>query len=90
MDLQFWPGAVVIVFVATLVVAFITSGAHSAWFVGALLFRVVSMPDIDFDQESALAVPNRGSASVDGTWRRDDRKSRPSLFRLEFACEHYG
>jgi Ca2+:H+ antiporter len=40
MDLQFWPGAVVMVFVATLVAAFITSGGRSAWFVGALLILV--------------------------------------------------
>jgi Ca2+:H+ antiporter len=37
MDLQFWPGAVVMVFVATLVAAFITSGGRSAWFLGVLL-----------------------------------------------------
>src|SRR5215467_8817139 len=40
MDLQFWPGAVVMVFVATLVAAFITSAGRSAWFVGALLVLV--------------------------------------------------
>jgi Ca2+:H+ antiporter len=40
MDLQFWPGAVVMVFVAALVAAFITSGGRSAWFVGALLILV--------------------------------------------------
>jgi Ca2+:H+ antiporter len=40
MDLQFWPGAVVMVFVATLAAAFITSGGRSAWFVGALLMLV--------------------------------------------------
>jgi Ca2+:H+ antiporter len=40
MDLQFWPGAVVMVFVATLVAAFITSSGRSAWFVGALLILV--------------------------------------------------
>jgi Ca2+:H+ antiporter len=40
MDLQFWPGAVVMVFVATLVAAFITSGGRSAWFIGALLVLV--------------------------------------------------
>jgi len=37
MDLQFWPGAVVMVFIATLVAAFITSSGRSAWFVGVLL-----------------------------------------------------
>lgn len=40
MDLQFWQGAVVMVFVATLVAAFITSGGRSAWFVGVLLLLV--------------------------------------------------
>jgi Ca2+:H+ antiporter len=40
MDLQFLPGAVVMVFVATLVAAFITSNGRSAWFVGALLILV--------------------------------------------------
>ena len=40
MDLQFWPGAVVMVLVATLVAAFITSAGRSAWFVGALLILV--------------------------------------------------
>src|SRR5262245_9580992 len=40
MDLQFWPGAVVMVFIATLVAAFITSGGRSAWFVGVLLIFV--------------------------------------------------
>jgi Ca2+:H+ antiporter len=43
MDLQFWPGAVVMVFVATLVAAFITSSGRSAWFIGALLLLVYAV-----------------------------------------------
>jgi Ca2+:H+ antiporter len=43
MDLQFWPGAVVMVFVSTLVAAFITSGGRSAWFVGVLLVFVYAV-----------------------------------------------
>jgi Ca2+:H+ antiporter len=43
MDLQFWPGAVVMVFLATLVAAFITSGGRSAWFVGVLLLFVYAV-----------------------------------------------
>jgi Ca2+:H+ antiporter len=43
MDLQFWPGAVVMVFVATLVAAFVTSGGRSAWFIGALLILVYAV-----------------------------------------------
>ena len=40
MDLQFWPGAVVMIFVATLVAGFITSNGRSAWFIGVLLLMV--------------------------------------------------
>ena len=43
MDLQFWQGAVVMVFVATLVAAFITNGGRSAWFVGVLLLFVYAV-----------------------------------------------
>jgi Ca2+:H+ antiporter len=43
MDLQFWPGAVVMVFVATLVAAFITSSGRSAWFIGVLLLFVYAV-----------------------------------------------
>jgi Ca2+:H+ antiporter len=43
MDLQFWPGALVMVFVATLVAAFITSGGRSAWFIGVLLLLVYAV-----------------------------------------------
>jgi Ca2+:H+ antiporter len=43
MDLQFWPGAVVMVFVATLVAAFMTSSGRSAWFVGVLLLFVYAV-----------------------------------------------
>jgi Ca2+:H+ antiporter len=43
MDLQFWPGAVVMVLVATLVAAFITSSGRSAWFVGVLLVLVYTV-----------------------------------------------
>src|SRR6266704_3000063 len=43
MDLQFWPGAVVMVFAATIVATFITSGGRSAWFVGVLLLLVYAV-----------------------------------------------
>jgi Ca2+:H+ antiporter len=43
MDLQFWPGAVVMVFLATLVAAFMTSSGRSAWFVGVLLLFVYAV-----------------------------------------------
>ena len=40
MNLQFWPGAVVMVLVATLTAMFVTNGGRSAWFVGALVLMV--------------------------------------------------
>jgi len=43
MDLQFWPGAVVMVFISTLVAAFVTTGGRSAWFLGVLLLFVYAV-----------------------------------------------
>jgi Ca2+:H+ antiporter len=40
MDLQFWPGAVVMMLIATLTAAFVTVGGRSAWFVGVLVLMV--------------------------------------------------
>jgi Ca2+:H+ antiporter len=40
MDLQLWPGAVVMVLIATVTASFITVGGRSAWFVGVLLLMV--------------------------------------------------
>jgi len=40
MDLQFWPGAVVMVLIATLTVSLVTNSGRSAWFVGVLLMMV--------------------------------------------------
>jgi Ca2+:H+ antiporter len=40
MDLQFWPGAVVMVLIATLTAALVTNSGRSAWFVGVLVLMV--------------------------------------------------
>jgi Ca2+:H+ antiporter len=40
MDLQFWPGAVVMIFIATLTASFVTNSGRSAWFVGVFLLTV--------------------------------------------------
>jgi Ca2+:H+ antiporter len=40
MDLQFWPGAVAMMLIATLTAALVTSGGRSAWFLGVLLLMV--------------------------------------------------
>ena len=36
MDLQFWPGAVVMMLIATLTASLVTNSGRSAWFVGVL------------------------------------------------------
>jgi Ca2+:H+ antiporter len=40
MDLQFWPSAVMMMFLATLAAALVTNGGKSTWFSGALLMMV--------------------------------------------------
>jgi Ca2+:H+ antiporter len=40
MDLQFWPGAVVMVLIATITVALVTSSGRSAWYVGVVVLTV--------------------------------------------------
>lgn len=40
MDLQFWPGAVVMVLIATLTAALVTNSGRSSWFVGVLVLMV--------------------------------------------------
>jgi Ca2+:H+ antiporter len=40
MDLQFWPGAIVMMLIASMTAALVTSGGRSAWFVGVLVVIV--------------------------------------------------
>jgi Ca2+:H+ antiporter len=40
MDLQFWPGAVTMVMIATATATFVTNSGRSAWFIGALLIFI--------------------------------------------------
>jgi Ca2+:H+ antiporter len=40
MNLQFWPGAVVMMLIATMTVALVTNNGRSAWFVGVLVLMV--------------------------------------------------
>jgi len=43
MDLHFWPGAVVMMMIATLTASLVTNSGHSAWFVGVLVIMVYMM-----------------------------------------------
>ena len=39
MDLQFWPGTVVMMLIATMTASLVTNGGRSAWFIGVLLLN---------------------------------------------------
>lgn len=43
MDLQFWPGAIVMVLIATLTAALVTNSGRSTWFVGVSILMVYSI-----------------------------------------------
>jgi Ca2+:H+ antiporter len=43
MDLQFWPGAVMMVLIATVTATTLTGGGRSTWFVGVLLLMVYAV-----------------------------------------------
>ena len=43
MDLQFWPGAVVMMLIATMTASLVTSSGRSAWFVGVLVLTVYTI-----------------------------------------------
>ena len=43
MNLQFWPGAVVMMFIASMTAALVTTSGRSAWFVGVLLLMVYTI-----------------------------------------------
>jgi Ca2+:H+ antiporter len=40
MTLEFWPGAVVMMLIATLTASLVTNSGRSAWFVGVLVLMV--------------------------------------------------
>ena len=43
MSLQFWPGAVVMMLIATMTASLLTNSGRSAWFVGVLLLMVYTI-----------------------------------------------
>jgi Ca2+:H+ antiporter len=43
MNLQFWPGAVVMVLIATLTASLVTNSGKSAWFIGVLVLMVYAI-----------------------------------------------
>jgi Ca2+:H+ antiporter len=59
MDLQLWPGAVVMMMISVLAATLVTSSGRSAWFVGALLLMVYAV----FAMTLYLAPPAAGGVA---------------------------
>jgi len=43
MDLQFWPGAVVMMLIATITVSLVTNSGRATWFIGVLVSMVYAI-----------------------------------------------
>ena len=43
MSLQFWPGAIAMMLIATMAAALMTNGGRSAWFVGVMILMVYAI-----------------------------------------------
>ena len=43
MSLEFWPGAVIMIFIATFTAALVTGGGRSAWYLGVLMLMVYAI-----------------------------------------------
>ena len=89
MDLQFWPGAVVMILIATLTAALVTNSGRSAWFVGVLLLMVYLIFALTLYLLPPRAPASAGAAGVGRPAR--DRRGRTTVrvrpaprSRLEF------
>ena len=65
MSLEFWPGAVTWMIVATLTATLVTNGGRSAWFVGALLLMVYAIfgMTLYLVPPQVQEAPRRGSST---------------------------
>ena len=43
MNLQFWPGAIVMLLIATMTASLVTNSGRSAWFVGVMILMVYAI-----------------------------------------------
>ena len=61
MTLQFWPGAVIMIFIATFTAALVTSGGRSAWYLGVLMLMVYAI----FALTMFLLPPSEANMTTD-------------------------
>src|SRR5262245_42635641 len=64
MDLQFWPGAVVMMLIATMTATLVTNSARSAWFVGVLILMVYCPSSGALGHVDGIAKGGSGSIAV--------------------------
>jgi len=84
MNLQFWPGAVVMMLIAAMTASLMTNGGHSAWFVGVLLLTVYLI----FAMTLYLLPPrlqSEGTGSRKTTEHSTPREHHESKFRASDA-----
>jgi hypothetical protein len=88
MDLRFWPGAVVMMLIATLTAWLVTNSGRSAWFVGVLVLMVylifaltLDEPTYDFDRELPVWLFPRNLADKAITIRFDSAERWGADFR---------
>ena len=85
MNLQFWPGAVTMVMIATVTATFITTSGRSAWFVGALMifiYVVFALTLVPPAGEGRGAAPLAKGNWLIGEWR--PAASHPPNRRIRF------
>jgi Ca2+:H+ antiporter len=66
MDMQFWPGAVAMILIATLTASLVTNSGRSAWFVGVLVMMVYLI----FAMTLYLLPPKAGTAESQATTQK--------------------
>ena len=70
MDLRFWPGAVVMMLIATYTASLVANNGRSAWFVGVLVLMVYLIFAMTLyllppsDAATALAMPRSSFVGV--------------------------
>jgi Ca2+:H+ antiporter len=85
MDLQFWPGVVVMMLIATLTASLVTNSGRSAWFVGMLVLMVYLM----FAMTLYLLPPRVGSTFDERSSQTSGRSAaaRPPLASIPSSAE---
>ena len=81
MDLQFWPGAVVMMLIATMTASLVTNSGRSAWFVGVL--RADGVPDFRHD-----ALPVAAPSAVKMNIRRQAKPLLKNKLSGEIPKRH--